>query len=170
MSKKLTILFFPVQSHGNVNASHGLAQVLVQRGHRVVFAVDIAWKGLLVKYGFEERIFATENNNGINGINKFVWSQFIEKNELAMSEPPHIKIKKFIIPAFTLMLQKHKSLENQYKSIISEVKPDIIVIDHLVCSPILTNSGIPWVWFFSPAPLCCIDHDQTPPARSGNYR
>jgi len=169
MSKKLTILFFPVQSHGNVNASHGLAQVLAQRGHRVVFAVSIAWKGFLAKHGFEERIFNTEENNEINKINRFVWSEFIKKNQSMMSLPPTEKTKVFVIPAYTLMLQTHKSLENQYKSIINEVKPDIIVIDHLVCSPILTNSGIPWVWFFSTGPLCCIDDDRTPPGRSGNY-
>ena len=31
-----------MDDHGNVNACIGVAQVLVSRGHRVVFAVDAA--------------------------------------------------------------------------------------------------------------------------------
>lgn len=166
MSKTLTILFFPLEGHGNVNACHGLAEVLLQRGHRIIFAVNTAWNGLLTKYGFEEKVF---NANINQNHNKLIWSEFINKNHSIMSLSSIGKIKEYYIPAFTLMLETHKSLENQYKNIIEEVKPNLIIIDHLICSPVLINSGIPWIWFSSTGPLCCISDDRTPPARSGNY-
>jgi len=149
MSKTLTILFFPLEGHGNVNACHGLAEVLLQRGHRIIFAVNIAWNGLLTKYGFEEKIFDANEN-------KVIWSEFINKNHSIMSLSSIGKMKEYYKPAFTLMLETHKSLENEYKNIIEEVKPHLIIIDHLICSPVLINSGIPWIWFPSTGPLCCI--------------
>ena len=60
MSKKL-ILFTPMDGHGHVNSCVGVAQVLLKRGHRIVFAVDSAWKGKLAKYGFEEELIRTHD-------------------------------------------------------------------------------------------------------------
>jgi len=56
MSKKLTILIAPVSAVGHMNACIGLAEVLVSRGHKVVFVVDKPYEGKLVSYGFEEEI------------------------------------------------------------------------------------------------------------------
>ncbi len=45
MSKKLTILFSPLDGYGHVNACTGVAEALRDRGHRIVFAIDKSWKG-----------------------------------------------------------------------------------------------------------------------------
>lgn len=57
-----TILFSPMDSHGHVNSCIGVGQVLLARGHRVVFAIDAAWKGKLAKYGFEEELIDIGDN------------------------------------------------------------------------------------------------------------
>lgn len=43
-----------MDGHGHVNECISVAQVLLSRGHRVVFAVDAVWKGKLSKYKFEK--------------------------------------------------------------------------------------------------------------------
>ena len=58
---KKVILFTPMDGHGHVNSCVGVAQVLLAKGHRIVFAVDAAWKGKLVKYGFEEELISTDD-------------------------------------------------------------------------------------------------------------
>src|SRR5882724_1349359 len=56
MPKKLTILVAPVPAVGHMNACIGLAEVLLSRGHKVVFIVDKSYEGKLVSYGFEEEL------------------------------------------------------------------------------------------------------------------
>lgn len=51
-----------MDSHGHVNSCIGVGQVLLARGHRVVFAIDAAWKGKLAKYGFEEELIDIGDN------------------------------------------------------------------------------------------------------------
>ncbi len=63
--KKLTIL----DDDGHINACLSLAQILFERGHRVIFVIDIAWKGKFSKQGFEEEItcIADPNEKGDSG-------------------------------------------------------------------------------------------------------
>ena len=37
---KMTVLFAPLDFHGHVNACHGIAEELRDRGHTVVFAIE----------------------------------------------------------------------------------------------------------------------------------
>ena len=46
----------------HVNSFIRVGQVLLARGHRVVFAVDATWKDKLVKYGFEEELIYISDN------------------------------------------------------------------------------------------------------------
>ena len=57
-----TILFSPMDAHGLMNSFIRVGQVLLARGHRVVFAVDATWKDKLVKYGFEEELIYISDN------------------------------------------------------------------------------------------------------------
>ncbi|CAG2121577.1 unnamed protein product, partial [Medioppia subpectinata] len=52
MVQKLTILFAPVESVGHVNPCIGLGEVLLSRGHKVVFAVDQSFAGKLSPFGY----------------------------------------------------------------------------------------------------------------------
>ena len=54
MSKKLNILFVPADATGHVMAAIGIAQVLIEAGHKVTFVINQQWKGRLEKYGIRE--------------------------------------------------------------------------------------------------------------------
>lgn len=44
----------PENGHGPTNQCIGLGKILMDRGHRVVFAAEASWKGELSALGFEE--------------------------------------------------------------------------------------------------------------------
>src|SRR3954463_3904159 len=52
---QLTVLFLPESAYGPTNQCIGLGDLLVKRGHRVVFASESSWAGKLAPLGFEER-------------------------------------------------------------------------------------------------------------------
>ena len=54
MTTSLKILFIAPEGLGHINACIGIAQVLQEAGHRVVFAVKEHWKGKFASYGIEE--------------------------------------------------------------------------------------------------------------------
>ena len=51
------------------------------------------------------------------------------------------------------MFDHHKKVELKLKEIITRIKPDLIAVDCYMCSPAVTNSGIPWVRMFPAGPL-----------------
>ena len=51
-----TVVFFPEGAYGPTNNCVGIGQVLVERGHRVVFVIEESFAGSLEAQGFEERL------------------------------------------------------------------------------------------------------------------
>src|SRR5690242_7870347 len=54
VTDQLTVLFMPESAYGPTNQCIGLGKVLLDRGHRVVFAAEASWAGRLAPYGFVE--------------------------------------------------------------------------------------------------------------------
>ena len=52
--RPLTVLFLPESAYGPTGNCIGIGDVLLQRGHRVVFAAEASWKGKLEPLGFVE--------------------------------------------------------------------------------------------------------------------
>ena len=52
--RQLTVLFMPESAYGPTNQCIGIGKVLLERGHRVVFAAEASWQGKLAALGFEE--------------------------------------------------------------------------------------------------------------------
>ena len=166
-SKSLTVLFTPLDGWGHVNACHGLAQAVRDRGHRVVFAIDAGFKGKLVEYGFEEELHSDPDvDPKLAGAN--FWAEFIVKHKNVFTKSPIEIVEECCVIAFDQMLASAKRRDSQYKDIIARVKPDLIVVDAYCASPTLTNSGIPWVWLYSAAPHLCLLNNKIPPGWSGN--
>jgi UDP:flavonoid glycosyltransferase YjiC (YdhE family) len=91
MAQKLTILFAPVDAVGHVYACIGIAQVLRDRGHRIVFAISDNWRQKLKTYGFEEEIIELSDSREIEDPAKF-WAQVIVKTGVLNSLSPIEKI------------------------------------------------------------------------------
>ena len=56
VTESLTVLFLPESAHGPTNQCIGLGKVLLDRGHRVVFAAERSWEGKLAPLGFVEAL------------------------------------------------------------------------------------------------------------------
>src|SRR5947208_11629380 len=54
MAQPLTILFMPESAYGPTNNCIGIGDVLLKRGHRIVFAAEASWSGRLAPLGFVE--------------------------------------------------------------------------------------------------------------------
>ena len=57
VQKKLKVLFVPISAVGHVNGAIGMAQVLVDSGHEVLFFISDQWKGKIEKYGIKEVLY-----------------------------------------------------------------------------------------------------------------
>jgi hypothetical protein len=169
MPEHLTILFAPLDAVGHVNACIGIAQVLRDRGHRIVFAISDNWKETLKIYGFEEEIIELSESKEIEDPAKF-WAQVIVKTGLLNSLSPIEKMKNMSDNFLEEMLNRSQKSDPILKEIVERIKPDIIVIDGFVWLPSLMNSGIPWVWSMRLNPLAFeygMDDERLPPSTSG---
>ncbi len=53
---QLTIMFWPESAYGPTNQCIGLAAILRDRGHTIVFAAESSWAGKLAPFGFVEEL------------------------------------------------------------------------------------------------------------------
>jgi hypothetical protein len=172
MPERLTILFAPVDAVGHVNACIGIAQVLRDRGHRIVFAISDNWREKLKIYGFEEELIELSKKVTVEDPAKF-WAEFLLKAGMFGPSSPLEKIKSIAGNGFKEMIDRYKASDPILKEIVCRIKPDIILIDGFRWMPSLMNSGIPWVWSISCNPLVidhAIDDKRLPPSTSGKRK
>ncbi len=172
MPERLTILFAPLDGVGHVNACIGIAEVLRDRGHRIVFAMCDNWREKLKIYGFEEEIIELSKKVTVEDSAKF-WSEYIHMAGIFGPLSPLEKIKSMAGDGFKEVIDRNKTSDPMMKEIVCRIKPDIILIDSFFCMPSLINSGIPWVWSISCNPLVidgAIDDKRLPPSASGKRR
>ena len=172
MTKKLTILFTPVNAYGHVNSCVGVAEILSSRGHTIVFMVNQSFKGAFIKRGFQEEIIERDVNG--NQIMERDMNEEEKRNSLGYLIETLKRAGLFDdLSAF----EKHKNCsqlmesvtreENQIiQNIIKRLKPDVIVVD-FISAPAIFKSGIPWVNLISAQILTVIDDPRTPPGWSG---
>jgi len=169
MSEKLTILFAPLDFVGVVNSCIGIAEVLRDSGHRIVFAISDKWKGKLNIFGFEEEIIELEKSETVEDPAKSS-AEFFSNFGMFESIPPIEKIKSLNATVIRDFVQQNKTLDPIMKAIVDRIKPDIIMIENAVRMPSLTSSDIPWVWIMTCNPLYfdyAMDDQTLPPSRLG---
>ncbi len=172
MPERLTILFAPLDAVGHVNACIGIAEVLRDRGHRIVFAISDNWREKLKIYGFEEEIIELSKKVTVEDPAKF-WADMCSRSRMFGPSSPLEKIKGMANVGFKEMVDRNKTSDPIMKEIVCRIKPDIILIDGFLWMPSLMNSGIPWVWSISCNPLVidyAIDDKRLPPSTSGKRR
>ena len=171
MSQKLTILFAPMDGVGHVNACIGVAERLRDRGHKIVFAIGIGWKGKLEKEGFIEELLVDPNNNFKEDNSGDPVKKYVEElltSGILSGIPPKEKLKQLLGSGwFQKMIDLTKALCPTYQQIVDKHKPNLIIIDHFVAIPPILKSGIPWVLLFSGNPLRMFGSEELPPAGFG---
>ncbi|CAG2109768.1 unnamed protein product, partial [Medioppia subpectinata] len=166
MVQKFTILFAPVESVGHVNPCIGLGEVLLSRGHKVVFAVDQSFAGKLSPFGFIEEIFTSnETKSRKPGENMAIG---LLETGLLSDKTSYESIQLLLNwPIFEVLMNKLRANEPQLKAIVDKHNPDVYIIDDFAASPTLIHSNKPWIFLCSANPLFCLDDELTPPNTSG---
>jgi MGT family glycosyltransferase len=153
--RPLTILFMPESAYGPTNQCVGIGKVLLERGHRVVFAAEASWKGKLAPLGFEEDLVdlappaedADEQDAG-----QF-WKDFIRDTAPEFRKPTIDQLATFMQPTWQALIDGAVYCEPQLRQIIERVRPDVIVEDNVVTFPALLTAGAPFVRIVSCNPL-----------------
>ena len=170
-SRQLTVLFMPESAYGPTNQCIGIGKVLLERGHRVVFAAESSWQGKLTLLGFEEDLVdlapAPEVTPGEPepDAGQF-WKDFIRDTSPEFRKPTVDQLSTFMAPTWQALIDGAMFCEPQLKEIIERVRPDVIVEDNVVCFPALVTADAPFVRIVSCNPLEVPGAD-IPPAYSG---
>jgi MGT family glycosyltransferase len=151
----LTIMFWPESAYGPTNQCIGLAAILRDRGHTIVFAAESSWAGKLEPFGFvEELVDLAEpaDDAGEADAGKF-WSDFIAETAPEFRKPTIDQLATFIQPTYQALIDGAKYCEPRLREIIATHRPDVIVEDNVVLFPALVTSGAPFVRIVSCSPL-----------------
>ena len=166
--KSLNIVFYSVEAVGHMNASIGIAQVLLEAGHRVQFIISELWKGNLIKYGFEEVVIPQQTTPANVDPSAHSSDQF-QKGGALDSGSPLDKIKAIWTNIVPINIRELKYIDPILEDLLTTLKPDVIIMDQVLCVPAVEKSGIPWIYSCSFNPLMgfqmrsSIDDDVLPP-------
>jgi MGT family glycosyltransferase len=151
----LTVLFMPESAYGPTNNCIGIGDVLRRRGHRVVFAAEASWKGKLAALGFEEALvdLAPPSEDGGAGDAGQFWKDFIRNTAMEFRRPTIEQLETFMAPTWQALIDGAKFCEPQLRTILADVRPDVVVEDNVVCFPALMTAGVPFVRILSCNPL-----------------
>jgi MGT family glycosyltransferase len=166
VTERLTILFMPESAYGPTNNCIGIGDVLRRRGHDVVFAAEVSWKGRLEALGFEEDLVELspppeeEQNAG-----QF-WADFIRDTAPEFRKPTIEQLGSFLQPTWQALIDGAMHAEDQLQAILERVRPDVIVEDNVVGFAALVTHRAPFVRIMSCNPLEVKGPD-VPPTFSG---
>src|ERR1700730_14499623 len=161
----LTVLFVPESAYGPTNNCVGIGNVLRHRGHRVVFAAEASWKGKLAALGFDEALVDLTppvDGAGSEDAGQF-WKEFIRDTAKEFRSPTIEQLETFMAPTWQALIDGARYCEPQLRSIVAEVRPDVVVEDNVVCFPALLTAGVPFVRMVSCTPLEIRGRDIPPP-------
>jgi MGT family glycosyltransferase len=167
-SEALTIMFWPESAYGPTNQCIGLAAILRDRGHRIVFAAESSWAGKLAPLGFiEELVDLAEPADGAadEDPGKF-WTDFIAETAPEFRKPTREQLQTFIQPTYQALIDGAKYCEPRLRAIVAEHRPDVVVEDNVVLFPALVSADIPFVRIVSCSPLE-VPGPEVPPPFSG---
>jgi len=161
-----TIVFFPEGAYGPTNNCVGIGQVLVERGHRVVFVLEESFAGTLEAQGFEERLMRLGPPPEVEEEPGQFWKDFIRDTAPVFRKPTIEQLTEFIEPTWRALCDGAQYADDRLREIFDEVGPDVIVEDNVLCFPAIDHSGRPWVRVVSCNPLEVKD-PAIPPVFSG---
>ncbi|MBF4769747.1 glycosyl transferase [Nocardioides agariphilus] len=152
---QLTVLFMPESAHGPTNQCIGIGKVLLDRGHKVVFAAERSWEGKLAPLGFVEALvdLAPPDPGATDEAAGQFWIDFINETSPEFRKPTLEQLASFVQPTYQALIDGARYAEPQLKAIIEEHRPDVLVEDNVVAFPALVTSGAPFVRIVSCNPL-----------------
>jgi MGT family glycosyltransferase len=172
VTESLTVMFMPESAYGPTNQCIGLGKVLLDRGHRVVFAAEASWAGRLEPFGFVEALVdlaepdpdAVDPGEGA-AAGQF-WIDFVNQTAPEFAKPTRDQLSTFVQPTYDALVTGARYAEPRLRQIIAEHRPDVIVEDNVVSFPALMTSDAAFVRIVSCNPLEVRGED-IPPVFSG---
>ena len=168
----MTVLFMPESAYGPTNNCIGIGDVLLRRGHRVVFAAERSWAGKLKPLGFEEDLvdLAPPPESGPDGepeqdAGQF-WKDFVRDTAPEFRRPTIEQLDSWVKPVWQELITGARYCQPQLLEILDRVRPDVIVEDNILTFPALLTRGVPFVRIVSCNPLELKGPD-VPPVFSG---
>ena len=167
MSDQKTIAFFPEPgAWGPTNNCVAIGNVLIARGHRVVFVVDASFEGELEKRGFEERVFRMAAEEPQSDPTADPWAEFIRVTAPEFRKPTIEQISTVTLPIWEALVAGEQYAHARLMEIWDDVRPDVVCTDNVTGYPAVELAGAPWVRFVSANPLEMRD-PALPPVLSG---
>ena len=174
--RPLTFLFMPESAYGPTNNCVGIGEILLRRGHRVVFAAEASWAGKLSALGFDEDLVhlapppePVADGDGAGSAEQDAgafWKEFIRDTAPEFRKPTIEQLETFMAPTWQALIDGARYCEPQLRDIIERHRPDVIIEDNVVAFPALTTAGVPFVRVVSCNPLE-MPGAGIPPAYSG---
>jgi MGT family glycosyltransferase len=163
-----TIVFMPESAYGPTNNCIGVGAVLLERGHRVVFAAESSWKGRLAPLGFEEALvdLAPSPEGDAEQDAGAFWKEFIRETSPEFRKPTVQQLATFVQPTYQALIDGAMYCQPQLEQILANVRPDAVVLDNVVSFPALMTTGAPFVRIMSCNPLE-MKGEGVPPTFSG---
>jgi MGT family glycosyltransferase len=158
-----TIIFFPEGAFGPTNNCVGIGEVLLERGHRVVFVIEESFAGTLTDKGFEERLMRLAPPPEHEEAPGQFWKDFIRDTAPVFRKPTFDQLSEFIAPTWEALLDGARYVDERLVEIFDELEPDAIVEDNVCAFPAIPASGRPWVRIASCNPLELKDPGLPPP-------
>ncbi|CAG2173032.1 unnamed protein product [Oppiella nova] len=154
-NKTLTVLFVPAQFVGPMNASIGMAEVLRDTGrYHCVFAVTNDWKSRLESIGFEVKLMGQPVAGDVVATDSADSNVAVaEKLGVLGNHTPlemAIDCNDYIVKSG---IKQNIETDPLVKTIIKDLKPNVIITDKTIQLPSIVTSGIPWIFSYSGSPL-----------------
>lgn len=148
-----TFLFMPESAYGPTNNCIGIARVLTDRGHRVVFAAEASWRGKLAALGFEEDLVQlAPPAAGAEDPGQF-WKDFVRDTAPEFRKPTIEQLDTWVKPVWQELINGAMYCEPVLRDIIERNRPDVVIEDNVVAFPALVTAGVPFVRIVSCNPL-----------------
>ena len=167
MTNARTVAFFPEPgAWGPTNNCVAIANVLAERGHRVVFVVDASFEGELDRRGFEERVMRMAPPDDDTDPSADPWAEFIRVTAPEFAKPTIRQIETVTKPIWEALVAGEQHSHARVMQIWDDVRPDVVCTDNVTGYPAVELADAPWVRFVSANPLEMRDAE-LPPVLSG---
>ncbi|XP_054157532.1 NDP-glycosyltransferase YjiC-like [Oppia nitens] len=167
MPVQLHCLFAPLDAVGHMNSSIGIAEELMQSGHKCTFVITDQWKGKLVNYGIDEVVMSSEIFEQHSDPAKSFAERFVRDGIICPGLTTLENHINFYVNTLPFFIERGQYLDRKLEELIPKLRPDVIFIDQILIIPSVIRSGIPWIQICSLNPLFNIDDPRTPPQASG---
>jgi MGT family glycosyltransferase len=162
-----TYAFFPEPgAWGPTNNCVAIANVLLERGRRVVFVVDESFRGELEKRGFEERVMRMTPPEDAADPTADPWAEFIRVTAPEFRKPTIEQIATVTKPIWEALVAGEQYSHERLLEIWDDIRPDVVCTDNVTGYPAVELADAPWVRFVSANPLEMRD-ELLPPPLSG---